>query len=553
MLKIYAIVVAVCITSCTFSQTIQSNFNGLSVITGNLRPEGPDFGITLQNQMIHMRELDTGAVYDVLYEFKNTTNSYGVVQMTQPIQLYFNEFRPGVRSDALDQLAKLMPDIFKVEDMGVDIRDQLKNNFGQRLFIRRYVSSQNLKQLGIVSDIFRNNTKTNYTKVFLEIKWLDEDPYNLTKNTEVLFIDIKMTAEVTFAPNEQFNILTFMKVPTTVAGIDELQMYSPYIIGYEKNWPGAIQNIYLQTDIFNATPVLPSKYKYTTQYTGERSQVLTLKNITPAKGDKIAFYTIRESVKECGSKSLTEEKSIIPSPIRNVTASSWDKSELKLSDRNYISTNETAISDNIQIYQTGNPANLDIFSNGWSVKKYNSYLLNDFLTSNCKGNAAEIILKESGHPIYAFDISNFNIDDSAFVDKANLQMQTAWCEGAKGSGKGEYIEFELLQPVSAIRIYNGNQLNTDVYNSSSKVDVIRFSSVDGLIEDRTYSIIDLPIQNLYPISLPAGKHRIYMDDIDDGKNQVTCLSSISFDFVLEDPWYQKSISTLENAYNSPKQ
>jgi len=551
-LKVYSLITVLCIASIISAQTIESNFNGLSVITGNLRPEGPDFGISLQNELIHMRELDTGAVYDILYEFKNTTNNYGVVMMSLPIQLYFNEFRPGVRSKALDQLAKLMPDIFKVDDPGVDIREQLKNNFGQRLFIRRYVSSQNLKQLGIVSDIFRNNSKTNYTKVLIEFRWMDEDPYNLNKNTEVLLADIKMIAEITFQPNEQFNILTFLKMPSTVAGIDELQIYAPYRIGYDKNWPGAIQNLYIQHDIFNATPVFPSKFNYSTHYSGERSQVLVLKNITPAANDNIAFYTIRENVKECGSKALTVEKSIIPSPVRNVTASSWDKQELKLSDRNYVAANESAISDNIQAYQTGNPVNLDIFSNNWTAKKYNSYLLNDYLFSTCKGNIAEITLKESGHPIYAFDISNFNMDDSAFVDKENLQMQTAWCEGAQGKGKGEYIEFELLQPVSAIRIYNGNQLNDEVFKASSKVDVIRFSSLDKLVEDKKYSIIDLPIQNLYPIHLPAGKYRIYMDEIEDGKNPVTCLSSISFDFILEDPWYQKSISILESAYNKPK-
>ncbi|MFN3940943.1 MAG: hypothetical protein ACK4IY_10165, partial [Chitinophagales bacterium] len=116
----------------------------------------------------------------------------------------------------------------------------------------------------------------------------------------------------------------------------------------------------------------------------------------------------------------------------------------------------------------------------------------------------------------------------------------------------EYIEFELTQPVSAIRIYNGNQLNDEVFNNSSMVDVIRFSSVDGLVADKKYSIIDLKIQNLYPITLPAGKHRIYLEDVADGKNAVTCLSSISFEFILEDTWYQKSIGLLENAYNKPK-
>ncbi|MFN3939257.1 MAG: hypothetical protein ACK4IY_01640, partial [Chitinophagales bacterium] len=341
-MKILSFAFVFLLSSTFFAQTPESNFNGLSVVTGNLRPEGPDFGITLQNQLINIRELDTGVVYDILYEFKNTTNNYGVVQMTQPIQLYFNEFRPGLRSPMLDQLARIMPDIFKVEDAGIDIRDQLKNNFGQRLFIRRYLSSQNLTQMCIVSDIFRNNTKTNYTKVLLEFRWMDEDPYNLTKNTEVLFIDIKMIVEVTFNPNEQFNVLSFMKLPAIVAGIDELQIYAPYTMGYEKNWPGTIQNLYLQHDIFNSTPILPAKYNYTANYTGERSQVLIIKNITPVKDERIGFYTIRESVKTCGTKALIEEKSIIPSPIRNVTASSWNKSPLKLNDRNYIATNEVA-------------------------------------------------------------------------------------------------------------------------------------------------------------------------------------------------------------------
>ena len=39
---------------------------------------------------------------------------------------------------------------------------------------------------------------------------------------------------------------------------------------------------------------------------------------------------------------------------------------------------------------------------------YSSYLLNDYQTGNCKGEKPGIEMKEGGHPIFAFDISNFS-------------------------------------------------------------------------------------------------------------------------------------------------
>ena len=50
--------------------------------------------------------------------------------------------------------------------------------------------------------------------------------------------------------------------------------------------------------------------------------------------------------------------------------------------------------------------------------------------------------------------------------------------------------------------------------------------------------------------MPAGRYRIYMDEVDNN-NRVkrTCINSILFDFVYEDPWYQKARVALDNAYN----
>ena len=88
-------------------------------------------------------------------------------QVTQPIHLYFNEFRPGYRPEMLDQMSKMFIDLFQVADPNMDIHDQLKDNFGQRLFVRRYVSSDNLKTTGIYADLFKGSTRLNYNKVWI--------------------------------------------------------------------------------------------------------------------------------------------------------------------------------------------------------------------------------------------------------------------------------------------------------------------------------------------------------------------------------------------------
>ena len=92
----------------------------------------------------------------------------------------------------LDDLATVptFSDIFAVQDRSVDTREQIRKNFQQRLFVRKYISIDNLKQLGIHVDMFRNNTRINIKKVMCELKFTDATPLYLPKNTEVLSMEI---------------------------------------------------------------------------------------------------------------------------------------------------------------------------------------------------------------------------------------------------------------------------------------------------------------------------------------------------------------------------
>ena len=170
-----------------------SNFNGLSISTGNIHPDGPNFGVALQKQLIHVREFDTLVKYDVIYELKNTTSSFCTVNTVMPLNIYFNEFEYGKRTEMLDKLATItnFSDIFSVQDRALDTREQIRDNFQNRLFVRKYISIDNLKAMGFQIDLFRNNVRINIKKIMCEIKFVDETPLYMPKNTEVLRMEIK--------------------------------------------------------------------------------------------------------------------------------------------------------------------------------------------------------------------------------------------------------------------------------------------------------------------------------------------------------------------------
>lgn len=63
----------------------------------------------------------------------------------------------------LDKLATIttFSDIFSVQDRALDTREQIRDNFQNRLFVRKYISIDNLKAMGFQIDLFRNNVRIN--------------------------------------------------------------------------------------------------------------------------------------------------------------------------------------------------------------------------------------------------------------------------------------------------------------------------------------------------------------------------------------------------------
>ena len=536
------------------------NFNGLSVSTGNLHPENSNFGVVLQNELIQVQEFDSVVKYDVVYEFKNNTSGFATVTAVLPISIYFNEFAPGKRSEMLNKLASIptFSDIFAVQDKSLDIREQIRNNFQQRLFVRKYVSVDNLKAMGIYVDMFRNNTRINVKKVWCELKFTDATPLYLPKNTEVLAMEIRLIAEMNFAPDEMATVLTFLTLPTVEAGINRSETYSLYELGYEKNWSGRLEGLYVKHDIFHSTPILPSTMSdYTSYVSGERDQVLRFDDIMLMDRDKIAFYHIAED-KNCNPAKTWIDEAIIPSAVKSVSASSYMKTDLEFPKRVFQQTPMVAFSDSLQPYQTGNPTGVDVLNTHLKQNMYDAQNFYKLISGSCKSNNPVISIKESGHPLFAFDLSDHLYEDSTYEGRENLARQTCWCEAAAGMGEKEYIEFEISQPSREMKIYNGNQLNKSVFNESSKADIITVTSLDGHkinpnAENPSVfrsSIIDLTILNVYQLNMPPGKYRIAIEAVDKGTIANTCFSSITFDFQVADEWYMRSQSMLKSFFKT---
>jgi len=530
----------------------------MSISTGNLHPENSNFGVVLQNELIQVLEFDSLVKYDIVYEFKNNTSNFATVTTVLPINIYFNEFAPGKRSEMLDKLAAIpsFSDLFTVKDKNTDTREQIRANFQQRLFVRKYVSLDNLKALGINVDMFRNNTKVNIKKIWCEVKFADATPLYLPKNTEVLVLEFRLTAEMNFAPDEQTTVLTFLSMPAVGAGINREEKYAMYELGYEKNWSGRLTGLYVKHDMFHATPVLPSRFKdYKSYVAGEREQVLLFEDIMLMDKDKIAFYNIVEN-RNCNPGGVPVDEAYIPSAVKSVSASSYLKTEMEMPKRLFQQTPVVAFSDSLHPYQTGNPTGIDVLNSSLKELKSDEQGLYNLINWSCKSNNPVITLKESGHPLFAFDVSDHLYDDSTYNDRENFARQTCWCEGVAGAGEKEYLEFEITQHAREMRIYNGNQFSKKIFNESSKADLITLTSLDGhKINPRAdnpsvykNSIIDLTILNVYEIDMPPGRYRLTIDAVDKGATPTTCFSSITFDFQVVDEWYLKSQSILKSFF-----
>jgi hypothetical protein len=116
--------------------------------------------------------------------------------------------------------------------------------------------------------------------------------------------------------------------------------------------------------------------------------------------------------------------------------------------------------------------------------------------------------------------------------------ETAWCEGAKGDGIGEWVEFELIRDVEALDVQNGyNRSFTRIegknidayYELNNRPKTMEIVSADGKVK-KTLSLRDTKeMQSFDKVFLPKGAYKLFVRDVFKGtKWQDTCIGEIIF-------------------------
>ncbi len=116
--------------------------------------------------------------------------------------------------------------------------------------------------------------------------------------------------------------------------------------------------------------------------------------------------------------------------------------------------------------------------------------------------------------------------------------ETAWAEGAKGDGIGEWIEFELAKDVEALDIQNGFNMSfvkvegkaiDTYYEKNNRPKTLEIASSDGAVKKIIALADTKELQSFEKVFLPRGRYKLFIRDVCKGsKWQDCCLGEIIF-------------------------
>jgi hypothetical protein len=503
------------------------HYSGVSSIAALPFPDRDLPGVALSRALVDLRQLDTVAEYRLALEFENRSGAYQVTEMVTPLRFHFHEFRPELRAALLDRIVRGFPEDFGVPNTYDDIRDALRDNFGKRLFIRKFVSTMDLAKLGIAAQAQVGDLPLGAKKIFLEFRWQDPEDPELAGTGQVLVLDLRVTHELRLKPGERKTVDMRLVLPSLISGRDDAQYYAPFELAGPNRWDGGIDRLYLLHDVREGTAVLPRGLAFRTLQEGEHGHVTLFEALNPRAGDRVAFADRRGAQGDC---STDRSPLYFPQAVTGVSASSWIDKEKTLEGFRVRAGEAVVVADAVPEYEHLSGRDLSLWKAGLLPQARPNPAFERVRDGGCASGEGSVLLDGYCHPVFAFDQGPAN----------GFATRTAWCENASGSGAGETLRFELLQPASAMRIQNGYQLSQEKYDANSRVRSVKLSrEADGW--EKILPVSDLRILNLYELSLPAGRYTLEIRSTYPGDYPTACLSGVSFDFEVPDPWFREHV------------
>jgi len=481
------------------------------------------------------------ARFKTLYSFKNKGDNYEYVPCYMPIKIYFTRFDRQGRSRIYDYLADIMPDLFLKNGSGQAILQHIKDQFGHRVFIRRYLNVEDLDKFNIAINLRLNDKVINIQKAIAEFRLLNNQEGD---EDAVLEMSLNLQFDLQLQPQGNGQLIMSYQLPAFDSGLGNDKYFESFFMGSGQKWSDNINRVYFVYPTLGASLTFPYYIEYSLQDLGFDQKVAILKNHKPEQFETIGFYHVEGKKCECNTQNYSS--SIYwPSALKSISASSWLKTEKEIPNTCLSPIPFVTIGKWVPAFEEGRANSglgflSDTVINEWSGLHGNA----GGLKTNCKNGTPSAFISDYHHPVWAFDIAADSIGYLSNKQEAHFNKKTSWCEGVRGQGINQYLEIEITQPVDKIKFWTGNMESDDKYNENSRVKKFVLTRVGSNFR-KLLVFSDLHISTSLDEHLEAGKYRFTITSVYPGtKYQNTCFSGLQLSFTLDDKWFQSAYSVL---------
>jgi len=369
----------------------------------------------------------------------------------------------------------------------------------------------------------------------------------LSKDTAV--VKYHFLHQLDFQPDSYSNVrvtyTAFSSTMNTGAPATADYINWQYVLGTGKTWKGPIKTIYfLLPEHLN--PELPESFQYIGNF--KQNKIFKAEKYEPLSTDEVHVRYIGYSHGDAFYiQTLKEPKTPTQNFVVLKNASSY------LPQRTWINS-----------YFTGVVPRADTL---WG-NIFDTYFFSKFFKP-----------PESLTPAYVIEDLPVTCQNIGFGPLSLFDgfTESAWCEGVKGDGLDEWVEFELKEDVLGIAVYNGFSKSPEsflwmdedlervskikaTYGNNNRAKLIELISSDSSIKHKII-LKDTPEQQVFPdIFLPKGIYKLYIRDIYKGaKWDDTCLGELEFylanarEIVEQDDFFKQVYFTQFKAYRSNSQ
>lgn len=506
--------------------------------------------IALENSIVFFRGFENKwlddynkvplASFQYLHAFKNTSGGPAYVEAQLPVYYFFSEFDKVNRSNILDNLAELMPDILNLDQEEAAIKESLRAQFENRNFIRRIINKRNLDKLNMNLRVWQDDQELTVGKVVLEFRWIKDRE----RNQEVLAMDAFIHFDLNFKQAGTSVVRINHAVPTYFQQAAQDRYYTPFHLGTGSNWKGSIGKLYLVREALDASLAFPYYFNGETFSFGTDKQVMVLKNHLPERSEKIAFYTYRGHNCGCYEGDALPEKIFFPTALTQVTASTWWNPQRKEAKQCVEASTQRTTVKWVPDWEHGLGGSLSIDAAPLDQVNDAKEKLAPLFSNDCDVAGEPVLTYTSGyHPYLAFDTADDSIRIGSRSIPGHFGVKSAWCVQSDRQGRGESITITLSQPVRSIKFYTGMQADETTYKRFNRVKQFELKQINGTYsKDLSFSDI---VTSSYELDLQPGTYKFTIADLYEGQRpDITCFSSILLDFHFNDEWFNTFFDQL---------